>query len=225
MPCSKKEIGDRIIALRTARGLSQLELAKGLHVSREVVAKWETGTRDLKTEHTIALADYFDVSCDEILRGIKSENVAIAEKIGLNDLAINNLEQLKDVACVNDLICSEFFGNEYADFNFNYFMRLVSELSNYAKEFASLTKRGHEGNDEIIDELTNRLERDLPTNADWSLKFVVRPGLIVGEGEPFLIRRYKIHKYAEGLIDELIYAGTLKLLQKEASQNGKRSKN
>lgn len=94
MSCSKIDIGERIAALRNSRKLSQQELSVDLNVSREVVAKWEIGTRDLKTEHTTALADYFGVTCDEILRGVKSENVDIHAKTGLSDEAITVLREL-----------------------------------------------------------------------------------------------------------------------------------
>lgn len=61
------EIGERICLLREERQETQQELSSGLNVSREVVAKWENGTRDLKTKHTISLAKYFNVSADYLL--------------------------------------------------------------------------------------------------------------------------------------------------------------
>lgn len=91
MNCSEFDIGKKITELRKARGLSQEELACALHVSREVVAKWENGTRDLKTGHTIALAQFFGITCDELLQGVKAENVEVSREIGLSDAAINAL--------------------------------------------------------------------------------------------------------------------------------------
>ena len=95
MLCSMFDIGKRIASLREKRGLSQKELAAALHVSREIVAKWENGSRDLKTEHTVALADYFRVTCDEMLRGVSSGNVDIHKKTGLSDKAVEMLAKLK----------------------------------------------------------------------------------------------------------------------------------
>ena len=65
-------IGLRIAKLREERGLSQKQLADelekmGLKVRRETVTQWENGSRDLKTEYTVKLADFFDVSADWIL--------------------------------------------------------------------------------------------------------------------------------------------------------------
>ena len=71
-------IGERIAYLRKVRGISQGDLAKAMFVKREVVTHWEIGDRDLKTEYTIKLADYFGVSCDYLLRGIHSEDIDIA---------------------------------------------------------------------------------------------------------------------------------------------------
>lgn len=92
-------IGVRISKLREARGLSQKQLADelgkiGLKVRRETVTQWESGARDLKTEYTIKLADFFGVSCDEILRGIKAEHLSVAKITGLSDQTICNLRKV-----------------------------------------------------------------------------------------------------------------------------------
>lgn len=92
-------IGLRIAKLREERGLSQKQLADelekiGLKVRRETVTQWENGSRDLKTEYTVKLADFFGVTCDFILRGIESENVQIAKETGLTNKSIENLKTL-----------------------------------------------------------------------------------------------------------------------------------
>ena len=83
-------IGERIVHLRKVKGISQGDLAKALFVKREVVAYWEEGRRDLKTDYTIKLADYFGVTCDYLLRGIQSENVDIARSNTLTGSAWKN---------------------------------------------------------------------------------------------------------------------------------------
>lgn len=95
----REEVGLRIARLRESRRLSQKQLSDelekiGLKVRRETVTQWEAGTRDLKTEYTVKLADFFGVTCDEILRGIKSENLSAAKETGLSDGAITKLRQL-----------------------------------------------------------------------------------------------------------------------------------
>ena len=95
----REEVGLRIARLRESRRLSQKQLSDelekiGLKVRRETVTQWEAGTRDLKTEYTVKLADFFGVTCDEILRGIKSENLSATKETGLSDGAITKLRQL-----------------------------------------------------------------------------------------------------------------------------------
>ncbi len=68
----RNKIGLRIAQLRELKGLSQKQLseqlaAHGLTVRRETVTQWENGTRDLKTEYIIKLAEFFNVSTDYVL--------------------------------------------------------------------------------------------------------------------------------------------------------------
>ena len=96
-------IGVCIAKLRENRGLSQKQLSDelgklGLKVRRETVTQWENGTRDLKTEYTIKLADFFGVSCDYILRGIDAENKSAAEETGLSNSSVNSLKRLSDMS-------------------------------------------------------------------------------------------------------------------------------
>ena len=55
------ELGSRIRALRTARGLSQETIAERLQVSRQAVAKWESGASLPSTANLLALCALFDV--------------------------------------------------------------------------------------------------------------------------------------------------------------------
>ena len=64
-------LGEKITDLRKKRGLSQEELAITLGVSRQAVSKWELGDAMPDTDKSIALADYFDVTTDWLLRDIQ----------------------------------------------------------------------------------------------------------------------------------------------------------
>lgn len=61
------DFGERIYALRKAKGLSQKELGALLDVSNKAVSKWETGAAIPKTETIIKLASVLDVSVEELL--------------------------------------------------------------------------------------------------------------------------------------------------------------
>lgn len=74
----KKTIGGFIAALRKANGMTQKDLAERLNVSDKTVSRWERddGTPDLAAIPVIA--EIFDVTCDELLRG---ERKSPAERI------------------------------------------------------------------------------------------------------------------------------------------------
>ena len=62
-------ISDRIQSLRKARGITQEQLADG--VSRQAVSKWEAEQSVPDLERIVAMAEYFDVTTDYLLRGIE----------------------------------------------------------------------------------------------------------------------------------------------------------
>lgn len=61
-------LAEKILSLRTARGMSQDDLAEKLEISRQSVSKWETGQSIPDLDKIIRLADLFGVSVDELVR-------------------------------------------------------------------------------------------------------------------------------------------------------------
>lgn len=61
-------LAEKILSLRTERGMSQDDLAEKLEVSRQSVSKWETGQSTPDLDKIIKLADLFGVSVDELVR-------------------------------------------------------------------------------------------------------------------------------------------------------------
>lgn len=55
---------DRLKALREDNDLTQSELAKALHISRETISGYENNNRVPSFDIAIKIADYFDVSLD-----------------------------------------------------------------------------------------------------------------------------------------------------------------
>lgn len=66
-------IGERIIALRKERDISQAELAKRLNVSRQAVSKWEQGSSSPDTERLIRLAEILDTEVEYLATGVHPE--------------------------------------------------------------------------------------------------------------------------------------------------------
>ncbi len=67
----KQTIGQFLATLRKARGLTQEEVADKLNVSNKTLSSWETDRTTPDALTLPAIADLYDVSVDEILRGEK----------------------------------------------------------------------------------------------------------------------------------------------------------
>ncbi len=64
-----KTLGQRIIRLRTERGMSQGDLADALDISRQSVSKWENDISTPELDKLIRLAELFDLSMDALILG------------------------------------------------------------------------------------------------------------------------------------------------------------
>lgn len=76
----QKTIGKFITALRKANGMTQKELAEKLNVSDKTISRWERdeGSPDLSMIPVIA--EIFEVTCDELLRGERKSPARRAEE-------------------------------------------------------------------------------------------------------------------------------------------------
>ena len=94
-----KEIGERIKHLRISKKLTQDEVAHALNVKRETVTRWDTGARDIKTEITILLSKYFNVSADYLLgltenTSTNISEIGISNKTGFSTSTVENILDL-----------------------------------------------------------------------------------------------------------------------------------
>ena len=62
-------LGERIAALRRARGLSQAELARRLKISASAMGMYEQGRREPSAQMLVLLARELEVSTDFLLTG------------------------------------------------------------------------------------------------------------------------------------------------------------
>ena len=58
---------DKLVQLRKKKGMSQLELAEALNVSRQAISKWELGTAIPTLENMALISRLFDVSVDYLV--------------------------------------------------------------------------------------------------------------------------------------------------------------
>lgn len=98
------EIGIKISQARREQGITQVELAAKMSVTRQTVSRWESGIAYPDIEKVVDLSNILHVSCDyllrteENLRGIdKVDNVDQADNISTSSITrlLSNLEGKK----------------------------------------------------------------------------------------------------------------------------------
>jgi len=63
----KMTFSEKLKYLRKEKGVSQEELAKVIHVTRQSVSKWETGTAYPDMEKMKILSDFYKISIDDLM--------------------------------------------------------------------------------------------------------------------------------------------------------------
>lgn len=61
------KLDEKLIYLRKKKGLTQLELAEAVNVSRQAVSKWESGGGMPSTENLLGLSELYGVPVDYLL--------------------------------------------------------------------------------------------------------------------------------------------------------------
>lgn len=61
------KLDEKLVHLRKEKGLTQLELAEAVNVSRQAVSKWESGGGTPSTENLRGLSELYGVSVDYLL--------------------------------------------------------------------------------------------------------------------------------------------------------------
>lgn len=60
---------ENLMRLRKAKGLSQEEFANEINVSRQTVSKWELGTSTPEMDKLMQMANFFNISVDDLVNG------------------------------------------------------------------------------------------------------------------------------------------------------------
>ena len=71
------KFGDKLIALRKKKGLSQEELAEKLNVSRQSVSKWESNNTYPETDKIVQICNIFECTMDDLI----NDNITDIESI------------------------------------------------------------------------------------------------------------------------------------------------
>lgn len=88
------EIGKIIKENRTARNMTQEDLAKEFFVSRPLISKWENGKSYPDLEQLLKLSDFFDLTLDELLRGDKKMTKKLSFNLKKKNLMIGMIISL-----------------------------------------------------------------------------------------------------------------------------------
>lgn len=78
--------GEKLSFLRKKQGMTQMELAEKLDISRQAVSRWEQGTSEPSTENLVSIGKLFGVPVDDLmnesvqLQAESTAQVAVAEE-------------------------------------------------------------------------------------------------------------------------------------------------
>jgi len=67
-------LAEKLVALRKQKGLTQMDLAEKLNVSRQAISRWEVGAAIPGTDNLKVLGELYGVSIDYLLKDI-SDNI------------------------------------------------------------------------------------------------------------------------------------------------------
>ncbi len=70
----------KLISLRKQKGLTQMDLAEKLNVSRQAISRWEVGTAVPSTDNLKVLSELYGVTVDYLLNELNDGTVQIHEE-------------------------------------------------------------------------------------------------------------------------------------------------
>ena len=92
-------LNENIRELRIQSGLSQVELAKKLNVSKQCVSNWENDNVMPSVEMLVKIADFFKVTTDMLLG---RENLEMIDASGLTSEQSAHIRQIIKDLCENN---------------------------------------------------------------------------------------------------------------------------
>lgn len=92
----REQFGEKVRSFRTAQNLGQKEVEAELGFSKGKMSAIESASEKagLNLEEIVRLADWMEITCDELIKGYAPENKRLAENVGLGPDAVDNLVAL-----------------------------------------------------------------------------------------------------------------------------------
>ena len=85
-------LGERIQKYRKMKGLSQEELGKLLHISRQTISKWESNQSSPDIQSCKAMADVFGISLEELLVEIRQRKMKSI--CGIKNIVLKEIQNI-----------------------------------------------------------------------------------------------------------------------------------
>lgn len=142
----EKTVGERLKELRRKKRLSQEKLANEMNITQKAISNFETNTTPLSMEYIIKFSEYFNVSCDYLIKGLDSRSMLkelcnnislfyVTTKIGENSFEIPTLSIRSNL--FNYLMVSAKIENDKIMPNDIKNAWLEREIENYYSSFKS----------------------------------------------------------------------------------------
>ena len=109
------DIGNQIRERRSRLGLSQDELARKLYVSRVTISHWETGKTLPDVQSMLLLANLFDTTIDELVRGDVDEMREMVEKSERRTKVFAVALAAVEVIVITALVVTAVAGRDYLE--------------------------------------------------------------------------------------------------------------
>ena len=109
-------IAHRIKELRKLSGKERKEVASDLFMEYKTWSRIENGERNLSPQEIADISTYFNISCDELLRGEKPEYFKIENMTGLSQKSIDYLSFSREInPHLNEILDAVLEDKEKAD--------------------------------------------------------------------------------------------------------------
>ena len=105
-------LSEKLYTLRKKSGLSQEQLAEQLHVSRQAISKWESGTSSPESDKLIAISQYFNVSLDYLMKedNDQSKDTLQTEQRKSAQMGNRTQRSVGFIICIGGIICLFVWG-------------------------------------------------------------------------------------------------------------------
>lgn len=111
-------IANKLKKLRKDKNITQEDLAEILDVSRSKVSSWETNKRDMTITDAVNLADYYEISLDNLLNSkpIKEKEYIEISYNFFKNKAISLREKTKIIRMMEESLKSENIDELYENY-------------------------------------------------------------------------------------------------------------